>query len=441
MSFLKQEVTKFIFLMGLLLLSGQIVSGQEQQCGGEVSLKEMLTKFRFTSRREKTAEQINEELIGEVRRRKVNFALNAADEKSLREAGATDRLIETVRENYPEKLNKAYRLFTRYNEIVSTEAWSQNSGEIKELLEIAKEYVAVFENDACYKRQVDYFKDFIPVLEKDIEKISNLDQIKSENKLRNELLSKLEKAYAAKNWDALFAAGAQILDSDPEFLDLTLFLASAGFDEARTGGAKSRFNDETVRYAERAVKLLEAGRESENKTFGTLGYKYKTEKYPDARANALGWMNYIIGYIKFYRLNQKNESLPYLFKSINYKSETKTFPATYLIFTGLIYERVADLDEEKMRLKSQNAERDVSDLDARIDALLEKAIDYAARAVDAARANPAFGKERTGEIYKSLQEFIKMRYGKNFPFDVEKLISSIVAKPPPELGPDEFLIR
>ena len=59
------------------------------------------------------------------------------------------------------------------------------------------------------------------------------------------------------------------------------------------------FNNKTIDYAKSAIKKIESGETS--KKYGLEGYDYNTKD------NAIGWMNYTIGYIEFYRQKKEDE--------------------------------------------------------------------------------------------------------------------------------------
>ncbi len=64
-----------------------------------INLQYILVKLTFTSRISTPTEEINRQLISDIESRKVNFILNAENEKELRNAGANDLLIETINKN------------------------------------------------------------------------------------------------------------------------------------------------------------------------------------------------------------------------------------------------------------------------------------------------------------------------------------------------------
>jgi hypothetical protein len=158
----KFRIIKLSVFLGLVLFFGQTAVAQEDKCllseSNFVTLKHILSKFRFTSRKTKSVEQLNKELIDEILERKVNFQLNAENEKSLKEAGASDLLIKTISENsQPEVETEAMRLYQLYVDNYK----SDDAKSLKIALNAAKEFVKKFENDECFKETVEHLKEAI----------------------------------------------------------------------------------------------------------------------------------------------------------------------------------------------------------------------------------------------------------------------------------------
>ncbi len=280
-----QYFKEHILKLERAIKSKSAISSQGSDCSqsDRISVSYILSKFIFTSRITKPAEPINEKLVEEIIERKVNFRLDAENKKSLKEAGASDLLLKTISENYqPGSEIEAERLYHIY----MNNYQSNKIENLKMAIDAAKEFVKKFEKDGCYAEQVKYFKDAIPMLEPDYHppRDPKID-------LKWKLLAHLTDKYKAKNWNEIFALGEKVLEIDPEFTPLIIVLAGVGFDQAKLKGEKSEFNDKTIRYAELAVKLLEAEKETQNK-YGALDYEYKT------KAEALEKMKQILDFMK-----------------------------------------------------------------------------------------------------------------------------------------------
>lgn len=151
---------------------------------------------------------------------------------------------------------------------------------------------------------------------KSIDETLKTPKIKREeqNCIRNE---RYEQSYVENSWDSFFAISREIIAKDynsPTALDTALTAASVG--HYLTAYRKiDRFNSETVFYAERAIDLLEDG--VKTKKYWGVFEGYETKE------NALAWMNYIVGYITYFRDKKKSEGIKYLYRATLYESEFK----------------------------------------------------------------------------------------------------------------------
>lgn len=294
----------FIWIGLFVFQSNYKVQGQQEK---PLNLSDITAKLTFASRSDKPIEKINEQLVKEVCNRKVDFTLTSGEESSLKKAGASDLLIRTIRENSPEETKEMILLYEKYVVTYQT----PNIEQKKIALDAAKEFVRKYENSECLKEQVNYFKQAIPVIERRIKSDYEPDTIPRPVIERNKRLIGLDKAYKAENYNEFFDIAAEILKVEPDFLDLLIVLASIGFDQAKIHGKNSKFNDETIRYAELALNLLNSTQVSEYKDSGHYEYKYKSE-YKDfgqyeykykTKTDALNKMNEIIEFMKNQKLN------------------------------------------------------------------------------------------------------------------------------------------
>lgn len=314
---MKRRACKIFLIFAACCIS--VTAQQTPEKSDLVDLNDILSKLTFTSRISKSAEQINEELTKLVRERKVNFVLGSENEKQIKDAGGNDQLIEAIRENFKGEVKTLTELpaktssdkafeenATLYSKI--TKNYKGNLEQMKIALEAAIEYVASYSGDETFKLQVKWVSLIaIPGLNATIKEIEFVDPTPHG-------YSKFNKAFKEKKWDELFEAGAEILNREPEYVDVALILASVGFETK-----KSKYRDKTLYYAEKAIELLDQDKKySDN--FGAFNFEYKTKEFPDGKANALGWMNYIIGYIKYFDLGQKAEAIQYFQKSLTYQS-------------------------------------------------------------------------------------------------------------------------
>lgn len=273
----RYKTIKFSIFLTLILLFGQTVLSQGNLSCIETNFllfDDVMDKFRFP--RGLSAAQINEQLIPEILKNKAGFDLNVDREKQLRLAGANDLLIKTIGENLlPENQREAIRLYRIYQ----THYEFTDETNVKIAINAANNFIAKFGNDECYQDQIEYLRNAVPLLEKILNKTYICDPADPKVIYKYELLSKVENAYKQKNWDEVFTIGERVLEIDPEYIDLILVLASLGFEQSRTPVNKDRFNSETIRYAERAIELLESGKTLNTQNYGALHFRFfsKTE--------------------------------------------------------------------------------------------------------------------------------------------------------------------
>lgn len=214
----------------------------------------------------------------------------------------------------------------------------------KEAIEKAKTFIEKFGScpakDAFKdsKEFVDYVSGQIPVMEKNLKRV--------EDNLRKAALIKRFESNLNKNWDEVYAAGKAMLAEWPdEFRDVKLALGTIGYDETRKNPPVTKWNDETIRYAKESIADLETG-----KAFNNFGVK--PSWFYEGKNDALGWMNFNIGYI--YAVDKKNnkEAASYMFKASQIGGRAANYAEVYRI-VGLHYVDV--LNAEILKLKAMPA--------------------------------------------------------------------------------------
>jgi hypothetical protein len=247
------------------------------------------------------------------------------------------------------------------------------------------------------------------------------------------MYNRFDNAYKSKNWDEVYAAGKDILAKEPDNLDVILTLGSIGFDQSIKKNYK--YNDDTLRYAKLAMQKINSGTTSKN--WGLFDYKYENKD------NALGWMNFNIGYITYYAQGNKKEALPYLYAASQANGETKSRPDAFEPVGAYYFEDVKKLaDEVQKMIKEQTdmpataTDEERAKKDAEIKAKIailngttERAMDAYSRAYTLAKANPKTKPYADG-LYKQLQALYNVRFQKTDGLDT--YISSTVAKPMPD---------
>ena len=295
----------------------------------------------------------------------------------------------------------------------------------------AKEYLEKYGNCADSAQQNDYFKKYLPAAEEYIRKTEGAAADAAKTKA---MYDRFNNSLAAKNWDELYPAGKEVLanEKDPKTqLDVTILLGSIGLDEAVKGNDK--YNADTVKYALEAIQRIESGATSENYGVANkgVGIQYKNAKFSDGKNNALGWLNYTVGYIKYSREKNKKDALPYLFKATQYNSAPKGFPEVYALIGQWYLDEIGRLETDRdAKVKAAN---NVDTDETKAIYALQKG--YAQRASDAfARGYKLIGttpaeKSQKDTYYARTKLAYEIHNGKADGMDA--YIASVASKPMP----------
>ena len=321
----------------------------------------------------------------------------------------------------------------------------------------AKEYIAKFGNSADDKEIVDYLKSAIPAIEKGIEDQIAKEKAAAERAVKQARYNKFDASFKAKNWDATYQVGQEIIAAEPKMLDVALVLGSIGLDEASKNPPNDKFNEATVKYATLAIELMNSGVTSKN--YGAFAiYEYETAD------NAKGWMNYNAGMIMYHREGRTNpaikkDALNYLYASTQSNSDRKDEPRTYGSIgewyfneaSTLVAKRNVILTESKKLIDERNktkVKEEQDELDKKIDALeariddsiaLEKAyadraLDAYARAYNLAKANPKETADYKNSLMSAINALYSFRYvepAMKTPEKINMYLSGVMSKPMP----------
>lgn len=132
--------------------------------------------------------------------------------------------------------------------------------------------------------------------------------------LRN---ARFDAGYKNKKWSELFTVGRQIVTEEsnkPLVLDVMLTLAMVGY-ELTANEKNETYDTDTVYYAKRAIDLIESGISTQS-CWGVFDCHKTKDK-------ALGWLNYTIGYISYFRFRENKKAIPYFYKATQYNMEFK----------------------------------------------------------------------------------------------------------------------
>jgi hypothetical protein len=314
----------------------------------------------------------------------------------------------------------------------------------KSAMDCGREYVKKYETadskDPDKKAIIDYLK----------KKVATYDEVtaaaadKADTDKRYERFDNSYKAAkTGKNWAEVFAAGKDVLAKFPDDIDTMIDLASIGYDRALENN--TTFNADTLNYAKMTIAKVEAGKPSVTGSYGG-NIVYKTKTYADGKANALGWMNYIISFITnggktvtdkatvdaYYKIQQFKSSEVSKFASIY-----QTIGSWYLTE----FNKVGNDIDVKIKAAGDKETDETKQLVGLQKGVAERAMEGYARAYKAAKdastvaTASAAVKDSNSKLAASTLKTITQLY--QFRFDkktvvgneVETYITSVLAKP------------
>ena len=295
-------------------------------------------------------------------------------------------------------------------------------------IEAGKQYIEKYGANEDDKDQVNYLKGAIPKLEETVKKIKA-------NNIKKDRFNRFDTAVKSNKIADIFSVGKEIIANEPAdsaiAFDATIFLASLGYDQAVK--KDDTYNNETINFAKTVIQKVESGQTSEN--FGAYQYQYKNKEYPDGKNNTLGWMNYSIGYIMYYRQDKVKDSLTYFYKATQLNSATKGFSDIYRIF-GLWYlEEALRIDKDRLAKIAAANNKDTDETLALLalqKGYADRSIDAYARAYNIASAKGSIAtKEYKDALYSRLQDLFKFRFDDKIT-GIDAYVSTVKNKPMPD---------
>ena len=328
-----------------------------------------------------------------------------------------------------DELAKKTALYEKY-----TSNYNGTVEQMKIALEAGKEYVKKYGTNADDKPQVDFIKGDIPRLEQAIEADRKAKIAAAKAAKKNALYGRFDASVKASNWAETYNSGREILAGEPNLLDVILVLGSIGLDESQKNPPVTTFNNNTIQFANLAISKMRSGVKSDN--YGAYQFAYKNKDYSDGKSNALGWMNYTIGYIMYYRMNKKEEAIPYLYKATQYNSGTKKTAPIYATIGDEYFSTVVKMQDERDKLDktAEGYAGKVKESVAKEKAYVDRAIDAYARAYALVRNNPKTPATYKTNILKVLKDLYDFRYQKPEQKTIGKInadVTSIASKPMP----------
>lgn len=321
-------------------------------------------------------------------------------------------------------------LYKQFTDNIPAKNVTKTLDEQKVAVQAGKQYVEKYGACADDKQIVDYLKTNVPAMEKYIT-VTEGDIIKQKR------YTDFNTAVGASKTADILSTGKAILAVEPDFLDVTIALASAGFDQSVANPPVDTFNNDTITYSKMAIQQIEANKPSSTGDYGVKQYVYKSDKYKDGKSNVLGLMNYNIGYILYYRQGKDNpakkkEALPYFYKATQYNSFSKTNPFVYQTIGAWYLDEAIRIDTERQAALKANGDKDN---DATLAMLgtqkgyAERAIDAYARAYSYAKADQKNAAYAT-DLYTKLKQLYSFRFNKADGMDA--YIASATSKPLPD---------
>lgn len=262
----------------------------------------------------------------------------------------------------------------------------------------AKDYMARYnKEDDQYTR---YLKQWISAFEKD-ERQDNL----------------LRSIYTEKNYTAGFGLAKQVLTDDPEDVKALIALGYGGY-LATINAKNENFNPDSVRYAQKAIQLLEAG------------------KTPDAwepfksREDAIASLNYAIGFIDL--KPHPEEAIGRFVKVVQIDSELRKTPSTYYLLAVAYeqgpYKRLS-ADYTK-RFANQPETPESKAAIETLNKVMDHIVDAYARAVALAGNDPQ-QQAKKAEWTKRLTDLYKFRH-ENSDTGLNEFVAGVLATPLPQ---------
>jgi tetratricopeptide (TPR) repeat protein len=268
-------------------------------------------------------------------------------------------------------------------------------------------------------------KDIIEFVKK---KMAEIEKTDPDCKLTN----RYNATYKAKSWSDFFAVSKEIMAKQGDSglgTDVLLDNVSVGYNLADRDKIDT-YNAQTLDYAKRALQRIETGKSQTGKWGAWEPFTTKEQ--------AQSWLNYIVGWLMYNKLNQKTpEALTYFYKSTQVSNEKKTDSSIYINIGTYFSNEASRLYTEYLDERKANNNEDNDATRAKL-ALArgnsERAIDAFGRAYKIIAPDAKIKQEVKKGISDKLAELYKFRFNTADAkqADVDKFVSDLVAKPMPD---------
>lgn len=274
--------------------------------------------------------------------------------------------------------------------------------------EAAKDYMARYgkENDQ-YTR---YLKDWIAAWEED-------ERIRKAAADRADREQQLLGSFTQKDYAKAYGLAKQVLADDPDNVRVLIALGNGALN-ASTEARNETFNSEAAKHAEKAIRLIEAGKSPETWT------PFKSKE------DTLGSLHYALG---FYLLKTTPEpAAAHFIRASQVDVDRRNSPTTYsflaLAYQNGAYKRLSEDYGKRFANQPESAEGKAA-LD-NINKVVDKIIDAYARAVALAGSSPQ-NQTAKAQWLTQLTNFYKFRH-ENSDAGLNEFIAGVLTKPLPQ---------
>jgi hypothetical protein len=293
----------------------------------------------------------------------------------------------------------------------------------KVAVEAAEQYLQKYNTCEPSKEINAYFTKHLPAMKESIKKDEAIAYLRA-------LFARFDAGVQGEKFDDAFAAGKEILVLQPDNLDIIIPLGAIGLTESFKKNYK--YNDEALRYAKLAIEKMNGGVTSSK--YGVYQYQYNNKD------NALGNMNYTVGYINYWAKGDKKGALPFYYEASKigttkgepriYATIGSYFGAETVRLTGevarlIAAQKVLTTDDEKLKM-----EPEIKAAIATLNGYTERAMDGFARAYSVAKGETPAEKAYKESLYKDLTALYLNRFEKKD--GLEAYIPAVSGTPMPD---------
>jgi hypothetical protein len=272
--------------------------------------------------------------------------------------------------------------------------------------EAGKEYLQKYEaKDGPSDQYVAYIKKWV----------TSYDKLARRNQFAEEI--------KAKNYNAVFITGKQILAEEPDDLGVLYELSKAGLFAATSNNESN--NADAANYARKTIQLIQSGR------------TFEQGKPITNKDDILGGLNYALGI--FLRKTQPAEAVNYFISAASYEGFAKKDPQTYALLAATYeeaeYSKLRNDYNNNCKTDEQIASATCTDLTNKVNAVLDRMIDALARAIAYSKTvqNPAQYVAARNDWMTQVTALYKYR-NNGSEAGLNELIAGVTSKPLPRPG-------